>query len=69
MSVYQNVAAFLGRNGFPVGGPDVNAVINGLLYDMQLGLDKGTGDGPMDARQPMIPTWGMPPQGAPKTLR
>ncbi len=66
MSVYQNVAAFLGRNGFPVGGPDVNAVINGLLYDMQLGLDKGTGDGPMDARQPMIPTWGMPPQGAPK---
>lgn len=66
MSVYQNVAAFLGRNGFPVGGPDINAVIDGLLYDMQLGLDSGTGDGPMDARQPMIPTWGMPPKEAPK---
>ena len=44
MSVYQNVAAFLGRNGFPVGGPDINAVIDGLLYDMQLGLDAGSGD-------------------------
>lgn len=66
MSVYQNVSAFLGRNGFPVGGPDINSVIDGLLYDMQLGLDVGTGEGPMEARQPMIPTWGMPPADAPK---
>ena len=66
MSVFQNVSAFLGRNGFPIGGPDINSVIAGLLYDMQHGLDSGSGDGPMDARQPMIPTWGMPPEKTPK---
>ena len=66
MSVFQNVSAFLGRNGFPIGGPDINSVIAGLLYDMQQGLDVGSGDGPMDARQPMIPTWGMPPEKTPK---
>ena len=66
MSVFQNVSAFLGRNGFPIGGPDINSVIAGLLYDMQQGLDAGSGEGPMDARQPMIPTWGMPPEKTPK---
>lgn len=61
------VSAFLGRNNFMVGGPDVNSVINAMMYDMEEGLVSTTslnpGQGPsMD----MIPTWAVPPEAAPK---
>ena len=67
MSVFQEVTAFLGRHGFSASGYDVNTVIEGLLFDMQKGLDEGIGDnGAMGASQDMIPTWGLPPAEAPK---
>lgn len=66
MSVFQQVSAFLGRNKFPVGGLEINSLIDSILYDMEKGLDIGYGEGPMDARQPMIPTWGLPPKKTPQ---
>ncbi len=67
MSVYQTASAFLGRHGFAASAYDVNTVIEGLLYDMQKGLDEGTGDlTTMAAAEDMIPTWGLPPESAPK---
>ena len=67
MSVFQEVTAFLNRHGFSASGYDVNTLIDGLLFDMQKGLDEGIGDnGLMGASQDMIPTWGLPPEEAPK---
>jgi hexokinase len=61
------VQAFLGRNNFMQGGPDVNAVIRAMMYDMEEGLvrdpENPPGQGPsLD----MIPTWAVPPESAPK---
>ena len=67
MSVYENVTAFLGRHGFSVAAYDVNTTINGLLYDMKAGLEKGNECScPMAAAEDMIPTWGLPPKESPK---
>lgn len=67
MSVFQEVTAFLGRHGFSASAYDVNTVIEGLLFDMQKGLDVGIIDNSaMGASQDMIPTWGLPPAEAPK---
>ncbi|ULQ60069.1 hexokinase [Brucepastera parasyntrophica] len=61
------VNAFLGRNDFPAYGPDVNSVINTMMYDIEEGLKRDPtyppGSGPsLD----MIPTWSVPPASAPK---
>ncbi len=61
------VHAFLGRNDFPVGGPDVNSVIHTMMFDIEEGLVRDPtnppGDGPsLD----MIPTWANPPESAPR---
>lgn len=67
MNIQETVSAFLGRHGFPVGGPDVNSVIDGILYDMKKGLACGTGSmDSMDSSEDMIPTWNMPPKESPK---
>ncbi len=67
MNAYEKVSAFLGHHGFPVGGIDINAVIDGLLYDMRKGLSEGTGEPcSMDGAQDMIPTWSLPPKETPK---
>ncbi len=67
MSVYENVTAFLGRHGFSVAAYDVNTTINGLLYDMKAGLEKGNEcNCSMAAAEDMIPTWGLPPKESPK---
>lgn len=61
------VNAFLGRHNFQVNGPDINATINTMMFDMVEGLVSNPsvplGSGPaLD----MIPTWAMPPQSSPK---
>ncbi|HKL85128.1 MAG TPA: hexokinase [Treponemataceae bacterium] len=61
------VNAFLGRHNFQSGGPDVNSVINTMMYDMEEGLISDPlnppGQGPsLD----MIPTWATKPLSAPK---
>ena len=66
MGVFQEVTAFLNRHGFSASGYDVNTLIEGLLFDMQKGLDEGISNGVMGASQDMIPTWGLPPAEAPK---
>ncbi len=60
-------SAFLGRNNFMPGGPDINAVIDAMTYDMEEGLLRDPvnppGQGPsLD----MIPTWAVPPESSPK---
>lgn len=60
------VNAFLGRHNFQSGGPDVNSVINTMMYDMEEGLISDPvnppGQGPsLD----MIPTWATPPESSP----
>ena len=67
MSVHSTVNAFLGRHGFSAKAYDVNTVIDSLLYDMEKGLDVGPGNlDSMDATEPMIATWGLPPESSPK---
>ena len=67
MSVHSTVNAFLGRHGFSAKAYDVNTVIDSLLYDMEKGLDVGPGNlDSMDATEPMICTWGLPPEESPK---
>ena len=67
MSVHSTVNAFLNRHGFSAKGYDVNTVIDSLLYDMQKGLDVGPGVlDSMDPSEPMIATWGLPPESSPK---
>lgn len=61
------VSAFLGRNNFMVGGPDVNSTINAMMFDMEEGLVRNPtnplGQGPsLD----MIPTWAVPPDSSPQ---
>ncbi|OJF77622.1 MAG: hexokinase [Treponema sp. CETP13] len=63
-NVNNTVNAFLARHGMV--NPNINFVIDGLLYDMQKGLDEGPGLSGMDASQEMIPTWTNPPKKTPK---
>src|SRR5690554_132516 len=61
------VNAFLGRYNFQSNGPDVNAAIAAMLYDMEEGLKADPvnppGQGPaLD----MIPTWAAPPAESPR---
>lgn len=65
MELYEKVAAFAGKYGLSVNGPDISAVTDGLLYDMQAGLDGKPSLGE-PASQEMIPTWTNPPESAPK---
>ncbi len=67
MTIRYAVQAFLGRNNFPAGGPDVNAVIRAMLYDMEEGLVRNPENPPgMGPALDMIPTWATPPEAAPK---
>ena len=61
------VNAFLGRNNFVPGGPDVNSVINTMMFDIEEGLvrDPSTPPGQGPALD-MIPTWTVPPESSPK---
>lgn len=62
MRVREKVNAFLGKNGFPCKGPNINAIIDSLLWDMEAGLDEGRSqDARYGASQDMIPTFAMPP--------
>ncbi|HOQ92430.1 MAG TPA: hexokinase [Treponemataceae bacterium] len=62
MTVAQKVNAFLGKNGFTCGGPNINAVIDSLIWDMKKGLNEGRStEGAFVASQDMIPTFAMPP--------
>lgn len=66
MTIVQTVNAFLGRHGFAYGGPDINTIIDGLLWDMQKGLNDGIGSkDTMEATEDMIPTWSLPPSSSP----
>lgn len=67
MNPHHAVNAFLGRNNFQPNGPDINATIHTMLYDMEEGLktnpENPPGQGPaLD----MIPTWATPPEGSPR---
>jgi len=65
MTVNEKVTAFLARYGYMTGGPDIDSVIDGLLYDMQRSLDRECGSSSVDGSEPMIPTWTNPPSGTP----
>ncbi|MGI5173678.1 hexokinase [Treponema sp. OMZ 840] len=69
MELYEKCAAFAGRHGISINGPDIGGVIDALLYDMRLGLkelnEKNGESGKMTAAQEMIPTWTTPPQHKP----
>lgn len=61
------VNAFLGRHNFVAGGPDVNSVINSMMYDMEEGLIRDPSDPPgAGPSLDMIPTWAAPPEASPK---
>jgi hexokinase len=61
------VTAFLGRHDFSVGGPDVNAAIHTLMYDMEEGLVRDPSNPPgQGPALDMIPTWAVPPESSPK---
>jgi hexokinase len=61
------VNAFLGRNNFLPGGPDVNSVINTMLYDIEEGLVRDPSNPPgAGPALDMIPTWAVPPESSPK---
>lgn len=61
------VPAFLGRNNFMPGGPDVNSVINAIMYDMEEGLKTDPSNPPGQGPSlDMIPTWAEPPTSGPK---
>lgn len=67
MNPQNAVNAFLGRYNFQPNGPDVNAAIASMLYDMEEGLKADPvnppGQGPaLD----MIPTWAAPPEESPR---
>lgn len=62
MTLAQKVNAFLGKNGFSMGGPNINTIIEGLLFDMHKGLEQERSEtDPLFAAQDMIPTFTMPP--------
>lgn len=61
------VHAFYGRHNFSVGGPDINSVINSLLFDMEEGLIRDPTNPPgAGPSLDMIPTWTVPPTSSPK---
>jgi len=61
------VNAFLGRNNFPSCGPDVNSVINTMLFDIEEGLVRNPSNPPAAGPSlDMIPTWTVPPASSPK---
>jgi len=61
------VNAFLGRNDFSPCGPDVNSVINTMMYDMEEGLVRDPSNPPgQGPALDMIPTWANPPESSPK---
>lgn len=61
------VSAFLGRNNFMPGGPDINSVINTMMFDMEQGLEQDPTNPPgAGPSLDMIPTWATPPQTSPK---
>ncbi len=66
MTIHEKVSAFLGRHGMYVNAPDVLATAEGILFDMQLGLDAEPGKGFLQSQQEMIPTWANPPKESPK---
>lgn len=66
MAVYEKISAFFGRHGMYVNGPDVSSVTEGLLFDMQLGLDAEPGADFLQSSQEMITTWANPPAESPK---
>jgi len=61
------VNAFLGRNNFMTGCPDVNSVINTMMFDMEEGLVRDPANPPGHGPSlDMIPTWAVPPESSPK---
>lgn len=67
MNPMHAVNAFLGRHNFQVGGPDVNAVINTMMYDIEEGLVRDPSNPPgQGPALDMIPTWAVPPESSPK---
>lgn len=67
MNPKYTVTAFLGRNNFMVGGPDINSSINALMYDMEEGLIRDPSNPPGQGPSlDMIPTWANPPDSSPK---
>lgn len=61
------VHAFLGRNDFSVGGPDVNSVIDTMMFDIEEGLARDPSNPPGDGPSlDMIPTWAVPPETSPR---
>ncbi len=61
------VHAFLGRNDFSAGGPDVDSVIETMMFDIEEGLARDPSNPPGDGPSlDMIPTWATPPESAPK---
>ncbi len=66
MTIHEKVSAFLGRHGMYVNAPDVQATTEGILFDMQLGLDAVPGSDFLQSSQEMIPTWANPPSKPPK---
>lgn len=70
MNPQHAVNAFLGRYNLQPNGPDVNAAIAAMLYDMEEGLMADPvnppGQGPaLD----MIPTWAAPPEESPRETK
>lgn len=61
------VPAFLGRNNFMPGGPDINSVIQAMMYDIEEGLIRDPSNPPgMGPSLDMIPTGAVPPSSSPK---
>lgn len=66
MAVYEKISAFLGSHGMYVNAPDVLSTIEGLLFDMELGLNANPGSDFLQSSHEMIPTWANPPTESPK---
>ncbi len=66
MTIHEKVSSFLGRYGMHVNAPDVLTAAEGILFDMQLGLDRDPGSDFLQSSQEMIPTWANPPKESPK---
>ncbi len=63
MKTISKADAFLSKMGFPLGGPDINAVISSLLYDMEASLAAEPDlNSTLSGSQAMIPTWIVPPE-------
>ena len=66
MTLHEKISAFFGRHGMYLNTPDVMTVYEGLLFDMQQGLDSEPGMNFLQSSQAMIPTWANPPIESPK---